>query len=86
MPIVLVHGVPETAAVWDPLLEILGPSDTETVRLPGFGAPTPEGFGATKEEYVSWLIAELERIGASGPIDLVGRAMSSPSTSTGAAR
>ena len=72
MPIVLVHGVPETAAVWDPLLEILGPSDTEAVRLPGFGAPTPEGFGATKEEYVSWLIAELERIGASGPIDLVG--------------
>jgi pimeloyl-ACP methyl ester carboxylesterase len=72
MTIVLVHGVPETAAVWDPLREVLGRSDVEAVRLPGFGGPPPAGFGATKEEYVSWLIGELERIGASGPIDLLG--------------
>jgi pimeloyl-ACP methyl ester carboxylesterase len=72
MTIVLVHGVPETAAVWDPLHQILGRSDVEAVQLPGFGAAAPQGFGATKEEYVSWLLVELERIAASGPIDLVG--------------
>jgi pimeloyl-ACP methyl ester carboxylesterase len=70
--IVLVHGAPETAAVWDPLRAVLGRSDMEALTLPGFGVPRPEGFGATKEEYVAWLVAELERIGADGPVDLVG--------------
>jgi pimeloyl-ACP methyl ester carboxylesterase len=72
MTIVLVHGVPETAAVWEPLRAELGRSDVEALPLPGFRAPRPAGFGATKEEYVSWLIGELERIGRNGPIDLVG--------------
>jgi pimeloyl-ACP methyl ester carboxylesterase len=72
MTIVLVHGVPETPEVWDPLRAELGRSDVEAVRLPGFGAPRPTGFGATKEEYVAWLVSELERIGSSGPVDLVG--------------
>ncbi|MGH9016377.1 MAG: alpha/beta fold hydrolase [Acidimicrobiales bacterium] len=72
MTVVLVHGVPETAAVWDPLRTELGRSDVEALRLPGFGAPRPPGFGATKEAYVDWLIAELERIGRDGPVDLVG--------------
>jgi len=72
MTIVLVHGVPETAAVWDPLRQILDRADVEAVRLPGFATPAPRGFGASKEEYVDWLVGELERIGASGPIDLVG--------------
>lgn len=69
---VLVHGAPETSAVWDPLGAVLGRADIEAVRLPGFGAPVPAGFGATKEDYVTWLVAELERIGADGPVDLVG--------------
>ena len=72
MTIVLVHGVPETAAVWDPLREILGRSDVVAVELPGFGNAAAKGFGATKEDYLGWLVAELERIGGSGPIDLVG--------------
>ncbi|HEY5252955.1 MAG TPA: alpha/beta hydrolase [Acidimicrobiales bacterium] len=72
MTIVLVHGVPETSAVWEPLKAELGRSDVEAVRLPGFGTPRPDGFGATKEEYVAWLVAELERTSAGGPIDLVG--------------
>ena len=59
MTIVLVHGVPETSAVWEPLKAELGRSDVEAVRLPGFGTPRPYGFGATKEEYVAWLVAEL---------------------------
>jgi pimeloyl-ACP methyl ester carboxylesterase len=72
MTIVLVHGVPETPAVWDPLVADLGRSDIDALRLPGFGAPRPKGFGATKEEYVTWLIGELERIDATGAVDLVG--------------
>ena len=35
-------------------------------------APRPEGFGATKEEYVAWLVGELERLQGPDPIDLVG--------------
>ena len=37
---------------------------------PGFGAPVPDGFGATADEYLAWLIAEVE--GVEGPVDLVG--------------
>lgn len=69
---VLVHGVPETPAVWGPLRSHLRRADVAALRLPGFGCPRPEGFGATKEEYVAWLIGELERLRADGPLDLVG--------------
>jgi pimeloyl-ACP methyl ester carboxylesterase len=72
MTVVLVHGVPETPAVWDPLRQVLRRSDVEAVALPGFGCPRPPGFGATKEEYVDWLTAEVARIGSGGPVDLVG--------------
>lgn len=72
MPAVFVHGVPETARVWDPLLEELARGDVVALRLPGFGAPPPEGFGSTKEEYVDWLVGELEGLSGAGPLDLVG--------------
>lgn len=70
MPIVLVHGVPETAALWDDVRSALGRSDVVALSLPGFGCARPGGFGATKEEYVDWVIAEIGKIGA--PVDLVG--------------
>jgi len=72
MPIVLVHGVPETPAVWKYLRSELTRNDVVAPQLPGFGSPLPSGFGATKEEYVAWLIEELESLSAQGPIDLVG--------------
>ena len=72
MPAVLVHGVPETPAIWDPLRSHLQRDDVIAVQLPGFGCPRPPGFGATKEEYVAWLVGELEKIAPRGPIDLVG--------------
>ncbi|GAA4906454.1 pimeloyl-ACP methyl ester carboxylesterase [Nonomuraea thailandensis] len=71
MTVVLVHGVPETPAVWDPLRAALRRQDVRALRLPGFGCPRPEGFGSTKEEYVAWLAAELESMG-DDEIDLVG--------------
>jgi pimeloyl-ACP methyl ester carboxylesterase len=42
------------------------------LQLPGFGCPRPDGFGATKEEYVAWLVTELEALQSAGPVDLVG--------------
>lgn len=70
MPVVLVHGNPETAAIWDEMRKHLGREDVIALSPPGFGSPVPEGFGATSDEYVAWLVAELKKI--DGPIDLVG--------------
>ncbi len=72
MPAVLVHGVPETPAVWDPMRARLRRDDVVALALPGFGCPRPEGFAATKEAYVAWLVAELEALQPQGPVDLVG--------------
>src|SRR3982074_2176716 len=72
MPAVLVHGVPETPAIWDPVRSHLGRDDVVALQLPGFGCARPDGFGATKEEYVTWLEGELDGLQAQGPIDLVG--------------
>lgn len=66
---VFVHGNPETAAIWGPLLEELERADVETLSPPGFGAPVPDGFGATTDEYLDWLVGELE---GREPVDLVG--------------
>jgi pimeloyl-ACP methyl ester carboxylesterase len=71
MTAVFVHGVPDTHRVWDPVLEHIERRDVLAVDLPGFDSPVPAGFGATKEEYVAWLIAELEKL--EGPSDLVGQ-------------
>jgi pimeloyl-ACP methyl ester carboxylesterase len=68
--IVAVHGNPETAAVWRPLLGELGREDVVCLSPPGFGAPIPPGFGCTVGEYRDWLVAELEGMG--GPVHLVG--------------
>ena len=70
MTVLLLHGVPENPAVWDPLRHALGRDDIVTPALPGFACPRPDGFGATKEEYTDWLIGEVE--GMEGPVDIVG--------------
>jgi pimeloyl-ACP methyl ester carboxylesterase len=67
---VLVHGVPETDAVWEPLRDALGRDDVVCLSPPGFGAPVPGGFGASAAEYRDWLMGELERFPE--PVDLVG--------------
>jgi pimeloyl-ACP methyl ester carboxylesterase len=73
VPVVLVHGNPETAAVWDPLAAALRERGVpEVVRLspPGFGAPVPADWGATMPEYRQWLADELGALGR--PVHLVG--------------
>jgi pimeloyl-ACP methyl ester carboxylesterase len=67
--LVFVHGVPETADLWKkvrPLME----DESVALSMPGFGCARPDGFGATKDEYVAWLLDELDKI--EGPIDLIG--------------
>ncbi|AVZ71601.1 alpha/beta hydrolase [Streptomyces lunaelactis] len=66
---VFVHGVPETAVVWDGLRDELG-APSVALPLPGFGTGLPAGFTPTKDQYASWLTDELKKI--QGPIDLIG--------------
>jgi pimeloyl-ACP methyl ester carboxylesterase len=68
--VVLVHGNPETDAIWGPLVDALGREDVVCLSPPGFGAPLPDGFPATYLAYRDWLEGELENIGE--PVDLVG--------------
>lgn len=70
MTVVLVHGNPETDAIWDPLVDALGRNDVVRLSPPGFGAPLPGDFSATYLAYRDWLEDRLTSIGA--PIDLVG--------------
>ena len=40
--VVLVHGNPETDAIWGPLVDALGRKDVVRLSPPGFGAPLPD--------------------------------------------
>jgi pimeloyl-ACP methyl ester carboxylesterase len=70
VPAVLVHGVPDTAKLWEPIRSRLTRLDVVCPRLPGFASPLPDGFACTKEAYADWLIRQLE--GVDEPVDLVG--------------
>jgi pimeloyl-ACP methyl ester carboxylesterase len=70
MTTVFIHGVPETPVVWRGLLAALDLPDGVALPLPGFDGVRPEGFGATMDEYVAWLVEQLERLDE--PADLVG--------------
>ena len=70
MPVVFVHGVPDTLRVWDAVISRLDRQDVVRLSLPGFGCPAPDGFSATKEAYVDWLIGQLGAL--TGAIDIVG--------------
>lgn len=69
------HGVPDSPAIWGPLLAALDLGDTPVVvpALPGFTAPLPAGFPATKKAYADWAIDQVAALFAQhGPIDIVG--------------
>ena len=70
MPAVLIHGVPDTSRVWELVRKHLSRTDIVALSLPGFNSLVPEDFTATKEEYVGWIISQLESIGE--PVDLAG--------------
>ena len=69
------HGVPDSPAIWGPLLAALDLGETPVAApaMPGFSSPLLAGFTATKEAYADWAIGEVERLfNAHGPVDLVG--------------
>jgi pimeloyl-ACP methyl ester carboxylesterase len=66
--VVLVHGFPETPAIWRPLQQILE-GDVVAVGLPGFGATRTAGFSGTKDAYAEWLGETLGRVDE--PVDVV---------------
>ena len=70
MTVVLVHGNPETAAIWGPLITELGRDDVVCLSPPGFGAPLPDDFPATHVAYRDWLTEQLADFDE--PVDLVG--------------
>lgn len=75
MVCILIHGVPDTPALWDGLrAELdLGKDQIITPALPGFVDAAPNGFSASKQAYVNWLIELLEvQCARTGPVDLVG--------------
>lgn len=72
---IFLHGVPDTPAMWAPLINELdlSPNEYRVPAMPGFVGPAPAGFTATKEQYVDWFIVELEQANAdAGPVDVVG--------------
>jgi pimeloyl-ACP methyl ester carboxylesterase len=67
--ILFLHGVPETSHIWTKVRVAIG-RPSVALDLPGFGCARPADFAATKEAYVEWALAKIEKIGE--PVDLVG--------------
>lgn len=70
MTIVLVHGNPETEAIWDDLVPHLRDGNVVRLSPPGFGSAIPSGFDCSVDAYRDWLAGELTKLAQ--PIDLVG--------------
>ena len=56
--------------LWDDLRKRLKRGDVIAPNMPGFDAPVPPSFDATKDAYVAWLIEQIEAVGE--PLDIVG--------------
>ncbi|MEO9968338.1 MAG: alpha/beta hydrolase [Hyphomonadaceae bacterium] len=75
MSVLFFHGVPDTSAVWQPLLGALAQNriEAKTPKMPGFGTNYPEHFQPTKEGYLDWMFMQIEREAdrTSAPVDIV---------------
>lgn len=67
MTTLFVHGVPETAALWDRVRGLIDREST-ALQLPGFG--TPRDHDGTMDAYADWLIGQIRE--ADEPVDIVG--------------
>jgi pimeloyl-ACP methyl ester carboxylesterase len=70
MTIVLVHGNPETEAIWEDLVPHLRDDNVICLSPPGFGSAVPPGFDCSVDAYRDWLAGELRKL--TQPVDLVG--------------
>jgi pimeloyl-ACP methyl ester carboxylesterase len=78
---IFVHGVPDTGYMWVPLVRALGLDKKSyvTPTMPGFDGNVPDGFAATKEAYLGWVVSTLETTAEThGPVDLVGHDWGAP--------
>ena len=73
MTVLFFHGVPDTPAVWEPLIDALKlkAGTFLTPALPGFAERAPQGFSGTKEAYLEWMLAEIDAAATDGPIDII---------------
>jgi pimeloyl-ACP methyl ester carboxylesterase len=69
MTTLFVHGVPETAAIWDRVRGLIDREST-ALRLPGFGTPRPDDHDGSMDAYADWLIGQIRA--ADEPVDIVG--------------
>lgn len=75
VPKLFLHGVPDSPAIWRPLIQALELPTRRvfTPALPGFDAALPAGFTPHKDCYADWLIGQLESVYHQfGPVDVVG--------------
>ena len=75
MSVLFFHGVPDTPAVWQPLLRALSvlKIKAKTPTMPGFGSNYPEHFRPTKEGYLDWMFMQIEQEveRTQAPVDIV---------------
>jgi pimeloyl-ACP methyl ester carboxylesterase len=69
MTTLFVHGVPETAAIWDRVRGLID-RDSTALELPGFGTGRPEGHDGSMDAYADWLLDQIRA--AEEPVDIVG--------------
>ena len=75
MAVLFVHGVPATSRLWREVIRLVDRDDEVlAVDLPGMAEPEPEGWIPDKDNYVNWLIGQIEAMVErnGGPIHLVG--------------
>lgn len=72
-PLVLVHGVPDSGAVWRRVIDRLGPGRRYIAPdLHGLGrGRAPQDFALTLESRAAWLDGVLTALAVDGPVDLV---------------
>lgn len=75
MTVLFFHGVPDTPAIWRPLIKALDlpEGSYRAPTLPGFGTPLPAGFRPTKEAYLDWMITQIGAAASAAgePVDIV---------------
>lgn len=72
-PTVFLHGVPDSADMWRPLMDALrGEGRLIAVDLPGFGRSViPEHYAPSLDQMVDWVNALLDALHFTEPVNLV---------------
>lgn len=75
-PLILIHGLGTTQAIWDPVRAELGRRRrVVTLDVPGFGSSAPAGEGFELEQVAERVARGLAAHGVRGPFDVVGHSL-----------